>query len=143
LIGSLQTYEYSLSLVRKANVIALKAFKKKTRVLSNEDFDNEVEDAVAMLVKNFGRLMKNPRFKKKFFERMKGDPKEAEPREKKDPRGPRCFEGSGFRHIKANCENLKLAKEKAYNATLNESEEEETSDKDHKFLAIVAPHEES
>lgn len=30
-----------------------------------------------MLAKNFKRLMKNPRFKK-FSERLKGDPKEAE-----------------------------------------------------------------
>jgi hypothetical protein len=51
-----------------------------------------------MLAKNFGRLMKNPRFKKKFFERLKGDPKRVEPEEeKKDARGPQCFEcfGSG------------------------------------------------
>jgi hypothetical protein len=102
LVGSLQTYEYSLPLVRK-----VKASKKKTRVLSDEEFDNEVEDAVAMLAKNFGRLMKNPRFKKKFFERLKGDPKEAEPEEeKKDPSSPLCFECSGFGHIKADCRNL-------------------------------------
>jgi len=32
LVGSLQTYEYSLSPVRKAKTIALKASKKKARV---------------------------------------------------------------------------------------------------------------
>jgi hypothetical protein len=32
---------------------------------------------------------------------------------------------------------------KAYNITLSEFEENETSDKDQKFLAFVAPHEES
>jgi hypothetical protein len=55
LIGSLQTYEYSLPLVRKAKTIALKAFKtskKKSRVSSDED-SNIDEDAVAMLAKNF------------------------------------------------------------------------------------------
>jgi predicted adenine nucleotide alpha hydrolase (AANH) superfamily ATPase len=101
LVVSLQTYEYSLPSFKKANAIALKASKKKTRVLSNEDSNNEVEDAVPMLAKNFKRLMKNPRFKKKFSGRLKGDPNEAKPEEeKKDPRGPRCFECSGFRHIK-------------------------------------------
>lgn len=116
MVGSLQTYEYSLPLVRKAKAIALKASKKKTRVLSDEESDNEVEDAVAMLAKNFGRLMKNPRFKKKFSERLKGDPKKAEPEEeKKDPSSPRCFECSGFGHIKADCRNLTQAKGKAYN----------------------------
>jgi hypothetical protein len=43
--------------------------------------------------------------------------------------------------VRANCGNLKQAKGKAYNATLSEYEEE-TSDKDQKFLAYVAPHEE-
>jgi hypothetical protein len=59
LVGSFQTYEYSLPLVWKAKTIALRASKKKSRVSSDEDFDNEEEDPVAMLAKNFGRLMKN------------------------------------------------------------------------------------
>jgi hypothetical protein len=97
-----------------------------------------------MLAKNIGRLMKNDKFKKKFTERLRETPREAESQEdeKKDPKGPRCFECSGFRHVRANYGNLKKAKGKAYNTTLSESEEEETSDKDHKFLAFVAPHEE-
>jgi hypothetical protein len=44
--------------------------------------------------------------------------------------------------MRADCGNLKQAKGKAYNATLSESKEEETPDKDQKFLAFVAPHEE-
>jgi len=62
-----------------------------------------------MLAKNFGRLMKNNKFKKKFTERLKKTPRESEPEEtkKKDPRGPRCFECSGFGHIQADCGNLK------------------------------------
>jgi hypothetical protein len=37
--------------------------------------------------------MKNDKFKKKFFERLKKAPKESEPKdaEKKDPRGPQMF----------------------------------------------------
>jgi hypothetical protein len=47
--------------------------------------------------------------KRKFSERLKKPPKEFEPEkaEKKDPRGPRCFECSGFGHIRADCGNLK------------------------------------
>jgi hypothetical protein len=88
--------------------------------------------------------MKNDKFKK-FTERLRETPREAEPEEdeKKDPKGPRCFECSSFGHVKADCGNLKQAKGKAYNATFNKSKEEETSDKDQKFLALVAPHEES
>jgi hypothetical protein len=47
LVRSLQTYEYSLPPVKKVKAIALKASKKKARVSSKEDSDNE-EDAVAM-----------------------------------------------------------------------------------------------
>jgi hypothetical protein len=62
-----------------------------------------------MLAKNFGRLMKNDKFKKKFSERLKKAPKKSEPEEveKKDQRGPRCFECLGFRHIQADYGNLK------------------------------------
>jgi hypothetical protein len=108
LVGSLQTYELSLPLVKKVKTIALKASKKKAKVSSKEDSEKE-EDAMAMLAKNFGRLMRNDRFKKKFFERLKKAARESEPKEaeKKDPRGPRCFECSGFGHIWADYENLK------------------------------------
>jgi hypothetical protein len=38
--------------------------------------------------------MKNDKFKKKFIKRLRKVPKEVEPEEaeKKDPRGPQCFE---------------------------------------------------
>jgi hypothetical protein len=79
-----------------------------------EDSNNE-EDAVAVLAKNFRRLMINDKFKKKFTERLKKAPRESEleEAEKKDPIGPRCFECSGFGHIRADCGNLKQAKGKA------------------------------
>jgi len=94
---------------------------------------------VAMLAKNFRRLMKDDRFKK-FSERVKKSPREAEPEEedKKDPRGPRCFEWSGFGHIRADCGNLRKGKGKAYNVTL--SDESEEAPESEKFLAFVAPH---
>jgi len=89
---------------------------------------------VAMLSKNFGRLMKNDKFKKKFTERLKKAPREFELEEakKKDPIGPRCFECSGFGHIQADCGNLKQGKGKGYNATLSDKleEEEETPAQD-------------
>jgi hypothetical protein len=89
LVGSLQTYELSLPLVKKLKTIALKASKKKVEVSSRDDFEDE-EKAVAMLAKKFGRLMRNERFKKKFSKKMKKAPRESEPEEaeKKDPRGP-------------------------------------------------------
>jgi hypothetical protein len=96
LVGSLQTYELYLPLVEKLKTIALKASKKKVEVSSGDDSEDE-EKAMAMLAKIFGRLVRNEWFKKKFSEKMKV-PREAEPEEaeKKDPRGLRCFECSGF-----------------------------------------------
>jgi len=144
LVGYLQTYEYSLPPVRKAKTIALKASRKKTRVSSDED-SNIDEDTMAMLAKNFERFMKNDKFKKRFFDRLKKASQTDEPEEaeKKDPRGPKCYECSGFRHIKSECANLKKIKGKAFNATLSdESEKEEETPKEEKFLAFVAPYEE-
>jgi len=126
LVGSLQTYELSLPPVKKLKTIALKASKKKVEAPSEDDSEDE-EKAVAMLAKNFKRLMKDDRFKKKFSERVKKPPREAEPEEeeKKDSRGPRCFECSGFGHIRADCGNLKKGKGKAYNMTLSDESEED------------------
>jgi vacuolar-type H+-ATPase subunit I/STV1 len=117
LVGSLQTHELSLPPVKKLKTIALKASKKKVEASSEDE-----EKAVAMLAKNFRRLMKDDRFKKKFSEKVKKPLREVEPEEeeKKDPRGPRSFECSGFGHIRADCGNLKKGKGKAYNVTLSD-----------------------
>jgi len=143
LVGSLQTYELSLPPVTKVKTIALKASKTKIEVSFGDDSEDE-EKAVAMLAKNFGRLMRNERFKKKFFKKMKKAPRESKPEEaeKKDPRGPRCFECSRFRHIRPDCGNLKQGKGKAYNATLSDESKEEESPEQGKLLVFVASHEE-
>jgi hypothetical protein len=101
LVGSLQTYELSLPPVKKLKTIALKASKKKVEASSEDDSEDE-EKAMAMLAKNFKRLMKDDRFKKKFSEKIKKPLREAEleEEEKKYPRGPRCFECAGFGHIR-------------------------------------------
>jgi hypothetical protein len=140
LVGSLQIYELSLPPVKKLKTIALKASKKKVEA-SSEDDSEEGEKVVAMLAKNFKRLMRDDRFKKKFSEMMKKAPREAEPEEaeKKAPKGPKCFECSGFGHIRADCGNLKKGKGKAYNVTLSDESKEEEAPESEKFLALVAP----
>jgi hypothetical protein len=140
LVGSLQTYELSLPPVKMLKTISLKASKKKVEASFEDDFEDE-EKVLAMFSKNFRRLMKDDLFKKKFSERVKKPPREAEleEEEKKDPRGPRCFECSGFGHIRADCGNLKKGKGKAYNATLSDESEEEAPESE-KFMAFVAPH---
>jgi hypothetical protein len=106
--------------------IALKASKKKVEASSEDDSEDEGK-AVAMLAKNFRRLIKDDRFKKKFFDKIKKPLKEAEPEEeeKSDPRGPRCFECLGFGHIRADCRNSKKGQGKAYNVTFSDESKEE------------------
>jgi len=89
LVGSLQTYELSLPPVKKLKTIALKASKKKIEASSEDDSEDEDKD-VAMLAKNFRRLMKDDRFKQIFFDKIKKPLREAEleEEEKKDHRGP-------------------------------------------------------
>jgi hypothetical protein len=140
LVGSLQTYELSLPPAKKLKTIALKASKKKVEALSGDDSEEE-EKVVAMLGRNFRRLMRDGQFKKKFSKKVKKAPREANPEEeeKKDPRGPRCFECSSFGHIWADWGNLKKGKGKAYNVTLSDESQEDAPEFE-KFLAFVAPH---
>jgi PHD/YefM family antitoxin component YafN of YafNO toxin-antitoxin module len=76
----------------RRQTIALKASKKKARVSSKEGSDNE-EDAVVMLAKNFERLMKNEKLKRKFSERLEKAIRESEQEEaeKNDPKRSQMF----------------------------------------------------
>jgi hypothetical protein len=102
------------------------------------------EDEVAMLAKNFEWFMKNNKFKRKFSDKLRKAHHIAntEETEKKDPRGPQCFECSGFGYIRTECANLKKQIGNAFNANLSdESEKEEEIPEEEKFLAFVTPHE--
>jgi hypothetical protein len=88
--------------------------------------------------------MKSNNFTNKFSDRLRKTPHTADTKEpeKKDPRGPKCFECSGFGHIRIECANLKKQKGKAFNATLSDEYEKEEETPEEKFLAFMAPHEE-
>jgi hypothetical protein len=58
---------------------------------------------------------------------------------RKIPEDPRCFECSGYGHIRADYGNLKKGKGKAYNVTLSD-ESEKDAPKSKIFLAFVAPY---
>jgi len=128
-VGSLQTYEYSSPPIRKVKTITLKASKasKNKYVVSSDEDSNVDEDAVAMLAKNFKRFMKNNKFKKKLSNKLRKAPHttDTEEAEKKDPRGPQCFECSGFGYIRTECANLKKQRGKGFNTTLSDESEKE------------------
>jgi hypothetical protein len=97
---------------------------------------------VAMLAKNLERFMKNNKFKKKFSNRLRKAPHttNTEEAEKKDLRGPQCFECLGFGHIGTECANLKKQRGKSFNATLSdESEKEEKASKEEINPGIHCP----
>jgi RNA-binding protein YhbY len=60
LVGSFQTYDYSLPPVKKAKGMAFKATKSKVSL----DEDSEEEDEVAMLAKNISKVMKTDNLSK-------------------------------------------------------------------------------
>jgi ribosomal protein L12E/L44/L45/RPP1/RPP2 len=143
LVGSLQTYELSLPPVKKVKTIALKASKTKAKVSFEEDSEKE-EDDVAMLAMNFGRLMRNDRFKRNSLKDWRRLPESLNLRKlkRKTPEAQDVLNAQalGIYRLIVTCENLKQGKGKAYNATLSDgSEEEESLDLDN-FLTFVAPH---
>jgi hypothetical protein len=75
LVGSLQTYELYLPPIKKLKTIDLKDSKKKVEVSSGDDSEDE-EKVIVMLAKNFGRLIRNERFKK-FSEKNKEGPQRS------------------------------------------------------------------
>jgi len=84
LVGSLQTYEYSLPPVKKTKGMTFKT--TKSRVSSDEDSDNEEEDEdeLAMIANRINKLIKID----KFIEGLRETPSEAEQEEeeKEEPR---------------------------------------------------------
>jgi hypothetical protein len=73
LVGSLQTYEYSPTPVKKAKGMAFKATNSKVSL--DEDSDNEEE--LAMIANRINKLVKTD----KFIEELRETPNEAEPEE--------------------------------------------------------------
>jgi hypothetical protein len=61
--------------------------------------------------------------------------------DKKDPRGPRCYECSGYGYIHIDCGNLKQSKSRAFNVTLSDESDndeiDETLEKDTNYLAFA------
>jgi hypothetical protein len=122
LVGSQQTYEFSLPQPTKNKSIALKTVRKEINDSSDEE--SMVEEDLALIVRKLNRLLKW----------------------EKNSRGIQCNECGGYGHIRAKCANLQG---NAFNITLCDKSDsdkiDETSGKDLNFLAFAgsydSPHE--
>jgi hypothetical protein len=129
---------------RKAKSIALKAAKEK----SNNSSD---DDGFALFARNFMKMMNSSKGKfrnknAKSSENHKSDSagtgQEKFEFDKKNFRGPRCYECLGYGHICVACGNLKQSKGKDFNVTMSDDSDcdkiDETLGKDSDYLAFAA-----
>jgi hypothetical protein len=115
LVGALQTYEFSLSKPRNNMDLALRTLRKNSDELSDEEPSDE---GLALVARKFY----------KFRHRI---PKSFEKPEERDPCGPKCYECSGYGHLRKDCANLMSNKpndKKAFNITMSDTDEEVLDD---------------
>jgi hypothetical protein len=115
LVGALQTYEFSLSKPRNNKDLALRTLMKNSDELSDEEPSDEELALVA----------------RKFYKFIHRIPKSFEKPEERDPRGPKCYECSGYGHLRKDCANLMSNKpnnKKAFNITMSDTDEEVLDD---------------
>ena len=73
----------------------------------------------------------------RIFKRFEKQKESTQERNKRDLRGVKCYECSGYGHVRKDCANLKSNKpkdQKTFNITLNDTNEEETPN----YIAFVA-----
>ena len=126
LVGSLQTYELGLPSHKSSKSLALKTITKRMENPSEED---DVEEEVVFLAKNFRKFVKmnnsGKPFNKGKFSSPKGDRKEFRKKDGKDFQSSReitCFECNGHGHVKRECPNYLRMKGRAYVTTLSDLE---------------------
>ena len=135
LVGSLQTYEFSLPTQRKSKSLAFKTINERVEAHDSSDKD-VVEKDVAYLAKNFHKFLKfknsgkfNDKGKFTSFEKEK-DFKERDGKESQSNQGVTCFEYNGHGHFKKECPNYLRSKGKAYATTLSDSSSSTSDSKD-------------
>ena len=126
LIGSLQTYELGLPSHKTSKSLTLKTIIERMDDSSSED---DVENEVAFLAKNFQKFLKmknnGKSFSKGRFSSLKGDKKEFKKRDGKDSQSPQgivCYECNGHGHLKKKCSNYLRGKGKMFATTFSNSE---------------------
>jgi len=140
LVGSLQTYEFSLPQPKKNKFIALKTVRKKRNNSSDEE--SMYEEDMALIVRKFNRLFKTGKgnFRNtysKFAEKPNDDSSVAtigRREREKNSCGIQCHECGGYGHIRANCANLQG---NTFNVTHNDESNKDDLEKHVNFLAFM------
>jgi hypothetical protein len=122
LVGALQTYEFSLSKPRNNKDLALRTLRKNSYELSDEEPDDE---ELALTARKYYK------YRHRFPKRLEKLEESYKNRNERDPRGPKCYECSGYGHLGKDCANLMSNKpndKKAFNITMSDTDEEVLDD---------------
>jgi hypothetical protein len=114
LVGALQTYEFSLSKPRNNKDLALRTLRRN----SDEELDDE---KIALAARQYHK------FRHRFPKRLEKLEESYKDRNERDPRGPKCYECSGYGHLRKDCANLMSSKpndKKAFNITMSDTDED-------------------
>ena len=149
LIGSLQTYEFSLLNQRKSKSLALKTVNERVDVHDSLE-DDTVEKDVAYLGKNFRKFLKfknsggfGDKGKFQSSGREKREFKKKDGKESQSTQDVTCFECNGHGHFKKECSNYLKSKGKVYATTLSDSDSsnsdsDESCDREGNYSAFRA-----
>jgi hypothetical protein len=96
LVGALQTYEFSLSKPRKNKDLALRTLRKNSDESSDEEPDDE---KIALVARKYHNI------RHQFPKRLEKLEESYKDRNERDPRGRKCYECSGYGHLRKDCAN--------------------------------------
>ncbi|KAI5568935.1 hypothetical protein BDE02_12G046400 [Populus trichocarpa] len=140
LVGSLQTYESTFLYQKKGKSITLKSSREKHDYSSNNDINNEDIALIAKKFRKFKLKKKKTNKGKKVNDFVKRNESENESKIKIESKEKvKCFECSGYDHLRSECLNFKRNKGKALNVTLSDESDSKNSNSssDNKFAFVA------
>ena len=148
------TFELSLPKVEKKHRgMALKSSVHEQKEQVYSDSNNDIDDTIVMLAKNYSRVMKRlnqmngknvpqdvkDNFQQRFQKNTNPHRNSKSGERSGKDKGIQCHECEGFGHIQKECPNFLKKQTKGYNATLSDEEDEDSnSDQISNFVAFTA-----
>ena len=128
LMGSLRTFEMNLKQRKKEKSIALKATQDEIKSEEGTEAEEEEEDQIVFLTKNFNKYLKKMgKGSKAFPKNAKGNSSFNLADKRK---GIQCRECEGFGHIQSECANTLKKKSKVMATTWSDDESEGSLEED-------------